>query len=565
MGYTDEKNVQMLISLMKEHGIRKVIASPGTTNITFVGSVQNDPFFEVYSCVDERSAAYMACGLAKESGEAVALSCTGATASRNYVSALTEAYYDKIPVLAITSTQFVGLVGNNVPQVIDRSSPLKDITRYNTLIPTINCNNDEWLCTVEINKALLELFRDGGGPVHINLETTYSTNFDSSELKKCRIIRRITNKDAFPNITHNKVAIFVGEHKKWDENTVKAIEEFCDKYNAVVLVDHTSNYFGSHAVLPNMVCSQDHYYPQCGEVDLLIHLGNISGAYLVIKPKTVWRVNPDGEIRDKFKKTRYVFEMEEIDFFEKYNKKTDVKKDNSYLKEWNKEIDAITSNVQELPFSNIWIAKNTYNRLNKEMVLHLGILNSLRSWNFFDNPNKVLTYCNTGGFGIDGCMSSLLGASLHDKNKLYIGVIGDLSFFYDLNSLGNKNISNNVRIMLINNGKGVEFRNYNHKAAHFGENADNYIAAGGHFGNKSRTLVKHYSEDLGYDYLCADNKDDYLKNIEKFLSKNDKSIVFEIFLEDTNEIQALKSIRNINSSLINKDTIKSAVKKIIGK
>lgn len=76
--YTDERNVQILISLLKEHGIKRVVASPGSTNVTFVGSIQQDPFFEIYSCVDERSAAYMACGMAAESCEPVALSCTGA-------------------------------------------------------------------------------------------------------------------------------------------------------------------------------------------------------------------------------------------------------------------------------------------------------------------------------------------------------------------------------------------------------------------------------------------------------------------------------------------------------
>ena len=90
--YTNERNVQMLIYLMKKHGIKKVIASPGTTNITLVASMQNDPWFEIYSAADERSAAYMACGLAAESGEPVALSCTGATASRNYIPALIENY-----------------------------------------------------------------------------------------------------------------------------------------------------------------------------------------------------------------------------------------------------------------------------------------------------------------------------------------------------------------------------------------------------------------------------------------------------------------------------------------
>ena len=119
--YTDEKNVQMLIALMKAHGIKKVIASPGNTNVTFVGSIQHDSYFEVYSAVDERSAAYMACVMAAESKDPVASSGTGATASRNYVPALTEAFYRKLPILAITSTQHTGRIGQLVPQVIDIS------------------------------------------------------------------------------------------------------------------------------------------------------------------------------------------------------------------------------------------------------------------------------------------------------------------------------------------------------------------------------------------------------------------------------------------------------------
>ena len=88
--YTDEVNTQIVISLLKEHKIKKVIASPGTTNIRLVASMQQDDFFEMYSAADERSAAYIACGMAEESGEPVVLTCTGATASRNYIPGLTE-------------------------------------------------------------------------------------------------------------------------------------------------------------------------------------------------------------------------------------------------------------------------------------------------------------------------------------------------------------------------------------------------------------------------------------------------------------------------------------------
>ena len=83
MKYTTERNNQIMIELLKKYNIKKIIASPGATNVSFIASVQSDPFFEIYSCVDERSAAYMACGMSEESGEPVVISCAGATASRN--------------------------------------------------------------------------------------------------------------------------------------------------------------------------------------------------------------------------------------------------------------------------------------------------------------------------------------------------------------------------------------------------------------------------------------------------------------------------------------------------
>ena len=53
--YTDERNVQIVIALLKAHGIKRVIASPGTTNMTFIGSIQNDPWFEIYSSVKNKA------------------------------------------------------------------------------------------------------------------------------------------------------------------------------------------------------------------------------------------------------------------------------------------------------------------------------------------------------------------------------------------------------------------------------------------------------------------------------------------------------------------------------
>lgn len=572
--YTDEKNVQILISLMKKNKIRKVIVSPGATNISFVASIQSDPFFELYSCVDERSAAYMACGLSEESGEVVALSCTGATASRNYISGLTEAFYRKLPILAITSTQFTGRIGHNVPQVIDRSTSMNDIKRISVELPTVYTTEDEWSCCIKANEAIQELFHNGGGPVHINLTTTYSTNYSCRILPVVPHIKRISINDTFPKISNGKIAIFVGAHKKWNKKLVGLVEKFCKLHNAAVLYDHTSNYVGSYGTLANLVTNQEIYKPDCLKMDLLIHIGNISGAYMGVYPNSVWRINPDGKICDTFKKLEYVFEMEEEYFFDYYTNFKEYKTEkmyeieNTYAITWQKERKRISDKVPMLPLSNIWIAQQISKKLPENCVVHFGILNSLRAWNMFEFSNTICGYANTGGFGIDGCLSSLIGASLAFPEKLYFGIFGDLSFFYDMNSIGNKHIGNNLRILVINNGIGAEFKNYNHKAAIFKEEADTFIAASGHFGNKSPMLLKHYAKDLGFNYYSASTKEEFLESLDRFVSNNmfTSPIIFEVFTSSKDESEALRLISQIDVDGLKKKTNipKKIIKEIIG-
>ena len=567
MKYTDEINIQILISLLKKHNIKKVIASPGTTNICFVTSIQNDDFFEIYSCVDERSAAYMACGLAAESQEPVVITCTGATASRNYIPALTEAFYRKLPVIAVTGSQHLGRVGQHFDQVIDRSSPLKDIVKTSVTLPTIHSSEDRWACNLNVNKALLECKRNGGGPVHINLVTTYSRNFSVLSLPDERLIERFSYDDKLPTIENKKVAIFVGNHLKWSDELTKLVEEFCEKYNAVVLKDYISNYNGKYGIRANIICNQEMYKSPLKNIDILIHLGEVSSTSLGLNPKEVWRVNIDGEIRDTFRKLRYVFALSENDFFQKYNAmKNENGKQLTYYNDWLTEKEDFNNRLKdiELPFSNLWIAQNMIKRLDDESIVHLAILNTVRSWNFFDTDKRLYCYCNTGGFGIDGIVSSLIGSSLNNPLQKVYGIVGDLAFFYDMNSLGNKEIKNNIRLMIINNGCGTEFHNYNHIGGGLGyEIASKYIAADGHFGNKSKTLVKNYALDLGFKYYSASNKEEFLENIDKFINEDGKSIIFEIFTDSHDESDALYKVRNLKKdpTKVGKETIK----KIIGK
>ena len=502
--------------------------------------------------------------MASESGEPVALSCTGATASRNYIPGLTEAYYRKLPILAITSTLCEGKIGHNIPQIIDRRVQMNDTVKLSVTIPTFNSDDDKWAYTVQINRALAELRRCGGGPVHINLVTTYSPDFSVKALPKVQVINRYILHDRLPSIPDGKILIFVGEHSRWSSELTAAVDSFCAKYNGAVLCDQTSNYRGKYRVLATLVDSQKQYSSPLLNAELMIDIGNVSGSYMSCHANQVWRVNIDGEVRDRYKKLTKVFEMSEEAFFTYYTKEKAKEVQDSYYKQLIAERKKIEQKIPELPFSNIWAAQHAAGNIPNGSLLYLGILNTLRSWNFFETPSSVTCYSNTGGFGIDGGISTLLGLSLTDKSRLCFGIVGDLGFFYDMNALGNRHVGNNIRLMLINNGRGTEFRNYSHIAARFGDEADNYIAAAWHYGNQSRVLVKHYAEDLGFEYLSASNKEEYLTEIKRFLTPEltDKSMIFEVFTDCKNESDALEIMNHLEVSA--SSSAKQLVKNAIG-
>lgn len=550
---TSEKNALVVISLLKAHGIRYVVASPGNTNTAFIGSIQKDPFFKVYSSVDERSAAYIACGLAAETDEPVVISCTGATASRNYIPGMTEAYYRKLPVLAITSTQPIARIGHHVAQVIDRSIIQNDIAKLSVTLPVIKDDEDQWECEIKVNNAILELKRHGGGPVHINLPTTYSLPFTEKVLPEARVIDRICLGNEFPRLADKgRIAVFIGSHKNWSAEEQQALEAFCDTHNAVVFCDHTSGYKGKHHLLFSLAAAQEMLSRAALQPEITIHIGEVTGDYpsLGMSGKQVWRVSEDGEIRDTFRKLRYVFEMSETRFFQYYASiAPTMQASNEYYEQCKTLLESIRNKIPEVPFSNVWLASKLAHKIPAGSAVHFGILNSLRAWNFYQLPESVTSFSNVGGFGIDGSLSSLLGASLANQEKLYYGVIGDLAFFYDMNAIGNRHTDNNLRILVVNNGKGTEFRLYNHHASHFGEDGDEFVAAAGHYGNKSPTLLKNYAENLGFEYLSASSKEEFESVYQRFLvaEVTDKPMLFEVFTDSDKESEAIEMMHGIEA------------------
>lgn len=577
--YSDERSAQLVLALLKAHGISKVIASPGTTNFGMVGSMQSDPFFEVFSSVDERSAAYMACGMAASSGDPVVLSCTGATASREYLAGLTEAYYRKLPLVAITSFNGTYNVGQLMPQNIDRRVSQSDVKVFSVDLPLPRTSEDERFIVRKVNEALLACRRHGGGPVHINVTCDYARgSFSTVALPVCRVYRRHMPKDVLPAIDgYRRIAVFVGAHVPFTAGEETAIESFVVSHDAVVLCDHTSNYHGARRTLSALAAEGSGRWSVAFKSlipNLIIDLGEVSGDYVTAgylgqTGASVWRVSEDGEIRDRFHSLTDVFEMGIEEFFSRYTGPMEAPDD--YWKAWERRRAEVMPNADALPFTNRWVAWRLAPMLPTRSVLHMAILNSLRSWNYWEVDQSIDGFCNTGGFGIDGALSTTIGAALVEPDRPHYLFCGDLAFFYDMNSLGNRHLPPNLRILVVNNGLGVEFRMPYSPASVMAGDVDPYVAAAGHFrrcyGTDEEGKVSPigaWCESLGILYLKAESKREFLTLSEEFVhGKIRRPVVFECIVNPEDEQDAASAFASLDEGAARMQRIAGVAKSVL--
>lgn len=560
--YTILENARIVIALLKEHNIRHIVISPGGSNIPIVQGVQNDPFFKCYSIVDERSAMYFAIGLYLKYGEPIATSCTSAQATRNYVPGLTEAFYKHVPILAITMSKHPRYLGQEYMQCSILTSLPVDTVKKSYSLPYISNDNDRAQCVRTANEAILEMTHHSKGPVQLNIEELDSETWvfgDLKELPPVRAIKRISLRDHwnFP-LKGKKIMLVIGEHRPFPDHEIDAIEHFCEVNNVFVYVDHTSNYFGKYARICSLTVNnmsnslfETEFLP-----DILITIGGLTGNYgiygkLFNAPDGSfehWRVSEDGNVIDTYGKLTKIFECCKEDFFTKMSTNSDS--DHEYFNAWSNLIHAEQRDVS-VPFSNIYAAQKLNHLIPENSYLNFAIHNSLRSWSYFPLSKSIKCFSNIAAFGIDGCLSTFLGQSIVTDELSFL-IIGDLAFFYDMNALGIRHLKNNIRILLVNNNGGAEFKLGDLESQ---TDVGSYISADGHYTN-----AKGWAETCNFKYMHAPNKEEFDRQISEFVDVSEQSIVFEIFTRSEDEKKAMQIFNQNNWHGTKHEEIKKGIK-----
>lgn len=537
--------IHYVASMLKAYGIRHIVASPGAQNSGFNRLVSaNDDFFICHSVVDERSAVYVATGIANETGEPVVVTCTEATASRNYLSGMTESFYRNIPIIALTCFNPHINKFSLSPQHLDRSSTQNDIKKLSVKLPRILDNISRYTCLTFLNAAL-STAKYKNKPVHIDCPSTYASAITTETLPE----NIWTTKYYFNNFENQKqelknkrIAIFIGSHHKFNIETQNAISDFAKSYCAPVFCDHTSNYNGENKISVSQLTMlvDIKKYPE-----IIIDIGGISGNYTLYplyKNAKVWRISEDGDFKCRMNHpVSKIFACTEKRFFQTMKNNIGFMFEDYYA-----QLKTLQNSIKipDLPLSTPLIAQHYAKYIPDNSSLHLAILHSLRCMNLFNLDKSINVNCNVGGFGIDGAVSTLVGQSLANPDKKCFGLIGDLAFFYDMNAIGNRDIKNNLRILLVNNNRGEEFNLALLKGLKQKDNnLDKIIAAMGH----NRGGAKGWAQACGFEYLSANSKDEFLSLINDFCNKDfNKPVFFEVLTTNEDEIKGLELIKKYN-------------------
>ena len=559
--YSRLKNVQILISLLKKHGIKNLVLSAGQSNNTFVRSVETDSDFTCYSVVDERSAAFFAMGLSQQLNEPVALSCTASTACCNYLSAITEAFYQQVPLVVITSNRDPKDLDQLQLLMIHQADIFKDVTKRAVQLPRVTDFKSFLHCQREVNATLLELDHYGKGPVHIDVPN-YGDNMtvDVPELPVTRVVRRCAvlrdDMSAYADKLKKaeKIMLLCGQARYTDEEK-QLIRTFAEKYNCIVAAEHMANIgafencININPLISNM--GKNMFEKFCP--DILISLGKrVQFAWSSLKrgPKFEhWIVNESGVYYDPSDRVTNVFEGTDAEFLKYFIDANSEGSNNcGYRDNWKLLSAEKRFSSEKLTHINAigCLARN----IPENSILHLSILNSIRVTQFYTLPDNVTCYANLGALGIDGCMSSFLGQAAATDQPAFL-VIGDLSFFYDMNALMIRHIKNNVHILLLNNHGGAEFY----------QNNGLYDTLDLHSAARHHRSARAWIESSGFEYMTANSLAELREKIPEFVKPHSTPVLMEVFTDMETDMNELSDFRKAYASATRKDSFDESVKK----
>lgn len=475
---TDKKHIQQLASLLLQKGITDVVISPGSRNSPMINQFFGLKAFNCLNVVDERSAGYVALGIALAKRNPVAVVCTSGTASINYGPAIAEAFYQKIPIVVITADRPRRWVDQADGQTVRQENLFVNHTLKSISLEEAERNDDFRHNNLQINEALNLVFSENPGPVHINIplgEPLYG--FSDDELPKFRNIEWYSANAQLPSTELKKLL------ERWNASTRKMVivgqlstdgqinalvQKLAEDQGTVVLAEYLTNLSGERLIQSTdiVVAAISPEEKSEFQPEILLTFGQqIVSKRLKLfvranQPIEHWHISVAGEHTDTYNSLSHVISSDAFSFLNAFV--PEIKNSGSNYREIWKAAEQKAFQFQDqflkgAPFCDLTACKTIAAYIPDHSVVHLGNSSPVRLMQMFDPTQGCGYYGNRGTSGIDGSLSTAVGFSMF-SDKINTLVLGELSFFYDSNALWNPHFPENLRIIVLNNGGGNIFR-----------------------------------------------------------------------------------------------------------
>ncbi len=537
-------NVASLAKVLKTAGVEKVVFSPGSRNAPLTLGFKRTGLFDLYPVADERAAGFIALGMRDVSRKPVVIITTSGSAVANLLPAVTEAFFREKEIILLTADRPRGEAGNWTGQTIYQRGIFGD-----HLVKEFDFDLSDRSFEVKELQHELGRLESCKGPVHINCH--FSEPFypepgaaptQEEELDTGYDVQRSVEAD-LPTLPSHSLPIFVLGQAEEQYLTEGTLGHIMDNHLGIVFRDITSN----APYLPGMITSFDLWSSVEGlpTPDLIVSFGR------QILSKRLRKLLGDNKLPEiHFGGERQVgnpFGSDQIivnppdsilkDYFSSRlkSRKAEVAK---WQESEEKKRISLSTLVSDREFSEAGIYPGVLKVIPSGVNLHLANSMAVRYANIFQsllNPN-IKVYSNRGTSGIDGCLSTAVGASLANPQKTNYLLIGDQAFFYDINGLWHQNLPDNLQIILFNNGGGGIFELIEGPSAQpeFGEL----------FYNSNDRNAENISADFGIDYSRVENQTD-LGIMEAGLAKRTKGIsIFEVFTEREHNLKAYSRLKS---------------------
>lgn len=545
--YSDKKNILQLVALLKAHGVRKLVLCPGSRNAGLVHTLANVEGFTCYSVTDERSAGFFAIGLSLQGGGPAAVCVTSGSALLNLHPAVAEAYYQQVPLLVISADRPAAWIGQMDGQTLPQPGVFGSLVKMSVNLPDIHTEEDEWYCNRLINEAILELDHHGRGPVHINVPVSEPIyRFTVKELPEVRVLTRYQGLNMYDRDytqlierlnQYSRRMVVVGQL-----NLIYLFSKEVTRHlykHFVWLTEHLSNRTVPGKAIKNFDAALSAMSAE-KQLEMAPELLITYGGHLVSKqlkkylrnhpPKEHWHIAADGKVADVFGCLTTVIEMDPFEFLEKVAPLINAA-NSGYPTSWEAFCQAVPA--PQFPYSEMSAIGSLLQSMPEEASLHLANSSAVRYAQLYPLKPQVEVCCNRGVNGIEGSLSSAVGYSVASR-KINFVVIGDLSFFYDMNALWNHHYGVNLRILLLNNGGGEIF--------HTLPGMDQTDRSRAFITAPHTTSACGWAEERGFLYLKATNQEELDEKMQLFASMQEtrKPMLLEVITDADTDTSLLR-------------------------